>query len=225
MKKAKKDGLIKLALLVIPVLIAAIMVNALNRPTKLNTPEIANNALHSIVRLHDKSTGRFFCSGLVVSSTVIITAAHCVVGRPGDVATVSVQATKDSTIGVDATVLAYNERADLATLKGDFRVFSSRAIETDPTRINDIAFSNKKIVACGFAWGGDLVCSPVIARARCFFSICGQGFLYPGMSGGPVIDLETGKAIALNTAVSQDSVVLSPYVNIFDILKGLPDNE
>lgn len=221
MKKQVKRKLKIAGLVIIPIIAAATIILGC-----ASTPKSEKNSLHSIVRLHDKESGRFFCSGLVISPSVIITAAHCVQDRPNDVPTISVQATKASNIGVDATVLASNGRSDLAMLKGDFRIFSTRAIETDAVVINKLIDSyDTKLVACGFPWGGDLVCSPVKAPVRCFFSICASGYLYPGMSGGPVIDLKTGKAIALNTAVDHDGVILSPYINIFDILKQLPDTQ
>lgn len=180
--------------------------------------EFDSNSLSSIVRLHDANTGAFFCSGLVVSPTQIITAAHCVVGRSTQDPDISVQATKNSEIGVKASVVNWNSRADYAIIKGDFRIFKTLEVETNPEDINR-QFEDDTLIACGFPMGGKLSCSRVKGPEHCVFQFCAGGFLYPGMSGGPVINLRTGKAIALNTAVMDNGqIVLSPYVNIFDSL-------
>jgi hypothetical protein len=50
------------------------------------------------------------------------------------------------------------------------------------------------------------------------FLMGAQGFLFPGMSGGPVIDMYTGRVIALNSAVSEHMVLLAPIFGIMTIL-------
>lgn len=186
--------------------------------------QAGNNHLHSIVRLHDMETGRFFCSAVVISPTLAITAAHCLNGRPTDEPTIMVQATKDSTINVKATVAGYEGRSDQGLITGDFRIFRSRAVETRPDVLERIYMNpNAKIIACGFPYAGDLVCTRVLSIHHIFFQFGGLGFLYPGMSGGPVIDLDSGKVIGSNTAVDSSQIIVSPTADIFDNLQVKPD--
>lgn len=182
--------------------------------------------LHSIVMLYDSIDKRFFCSAVVVTPHLAFTAAHCVVGRPLDIPTILVQASKDSDVAVNATVVAYEQRSDMAIIKGDFRIFDIRGFETVPSAIEDMYLSGNKIISCGYPYGGNLACTPVTEVHRCLFQFCAQGYLFPGMSGGPIIDLSTGKVIGVNTAVQENGeIVLSPIVNIFDALNVSIDTQ
>jgi secreted trypsin-like serine protease len=53
------------------------------QPKKLKTEQLQEapkpTQLFAIVRLHDAETGRFFCSGSVISDKYVLTASHCVV--------------------------------------------------------------------------------------------------------------------------------------------------
>jgi hypothetical protein len=179
----------------------------------------------SIVRLHDVRAGRFFCSGAVISPTRILTAAHCVIeaGLFGTVSltdSVEIRAQDGKPINLKATVEAANPRQDLAILKGDFRGMDIRPIVTNASEINRI-FMNpaSKITMCGFPDAGPLRCSRIEKVDRTIFFFAGAGFLYPGMSGGPVIDMNTGAIIAVNQAVTQDGrAVVSPLIELYDQL-------
>ena len=47
----------------------------------------------------------------------------------------------------------------------------------------------------------------------------GTGNLYPGMSGGPVIDQTTGKIIGVNHAVDSENILVSDTIELFDNLE------
>ncbi len=174
----------------------------------------------SIVRLHNLA-GEFFCSGVVVGKTTIITAAHCVVEQEG---MIEIRDHANKRYGTYATVAGSNQRADYAILHGNFRRYPAMGTDTDPkTILAGILNDARQIIACGFPWSGDLFCTPVTHRQQFNFGFAGQGFLYPGMSGGPVIDEQTGKVIGVNSAVNGGFILVSPIIEIYKALDVKPE--
>lgn len=166
----------------------------------------------SIVRLHNLA-GEFFCSGVVVGKRTVITAAHCVANDPG---MIEIRDAHGKRSGTFVTVAGVSPRADYAILRGNVRRFAALQTEVTPIGIlKDITSNSRQIISCGFPWSGELFCAAVTNRVMFNFSIAGTGYLYPGMSGGPVIDLTTGKVIAVNTAVNGTVVILSPIIEIY----------
>lgn len=168
--------------------------------------------LWSIVRLHNLE-GRFFCSGFIVSDTKIVTAAHCISGEP-----VMVKNQKHKLLGI-AMPAKVNERGDQGVLKmlvGSLKERNKLPLEQNGAAIERSFNKSQSLVACGYPYGGELTCSRVEYTGHFQFFMEALGFLYPGMSGGPVIDLETGKAVGLNTAVTETHLILSPTVEILN---------
>lgn len=190
---------------------------------KLASEPSANPKRGSIIRLHT-SDGRFYCSGVIVGPKTLITANHCVDGAlPGEEVAEVRDATKQPT-GIVASFVAGNERADYAILTGDFSTFTIRAHTTKPSEIlNNIENNERELMACGYPYGGDLLCAPVINRRMYAFYVAGAGFLYPGMSGGPVVDVASGRVIAVNSAVTDQVVLLSPLIEIYAALQITPE--
>ncbi len=97
-------------------------------------------------------------------------------------------------------------------------------IDTDPrTALSGITSESRHLIACGFPWSGELFCSNFTHRHQFAFGIAGQGYLYPGMSGGPVIDTDTLQVIGVNSAVINGSILVSPIIEIFRALNIKPD--
>lgn len=162
----------------------------------------------------------FFCSGVIISETQAITAAHCVGELPENIVIIESVANENKKVLVaGAQVVALNHRADTALLRGDFKDFDK--FEMDPNPESDILINDYNLVTCGFPYGGNLVCYKFSSPYKMVDQIAGTGQLYAGMSGGPVIDLKSGKVLAVNHAVGQGFVVIAPLVNFFHSLRGL----
>lgn len=205
-----------LGLVVVSILILISQVRALRKAAlELSSTRVDT----SIVRLHDEK-GRFFCSGTVISNHRILTAAHCVVqdfGFYGTMVIAKVQIrTQDNKVVGYAVVEAANPRQDLAMLRGEFTALDKRQVMTNMNEISD-AFLKlpAKILACGYPDAGPLRCARISYLDRENFAFAGRGGLYPGMSGGPVFDLRSGKIIAVNTAVEGNHVILSPLIELY----------
>ena len=183
----------------------------------MKMPAPAKVPVGAIVRLHD-ANGNFFCSGVVVSKTRVITASHCVVsynlfGPPEVIDAINVMSPSLSA-PMPAKVLGFNIRADMAILEGDFHELPKMEYGSDPKFLLGRFAKSEKIIMCGFPYGGRLYCSELRRPSMYGFQFKGLGHLFPGMSGGPVIDMETGIVIAVNTAVNEDFAIVSPLIEI-----------
>ena len=173
-----------------------------------------------IVRLHEMGSGRFTCSGFVVGKTTLITAAHCI---PPELL-LEVRAADGKRTGIVAMAVGGNARADLAIMRGRFKRFAPLQYSYDPKVVlNNIESNSKKLLACGFPYGGKLLCTPVTNRHMYAFHIAANGYLYPGMSGGPVIDEATNTVIALNSAVTENVILIAPLIEIYSACDVKPE--
>ena len=180
-----------------------------------------------VIRLHDKN-GIFFCTAFVVSDVYAITAGHCL-NDDGSLSTkpikIFVQDDDSKAIFRDTSVVAkaaaINNRGDTGLLLGDFSKFRRLKIIYNANMLLQIVQINKQLggggifISIGFPYGDGGVGIQSQLDMPCGFSLCGRGILYPGMSGGPVMDPITKYVVGINSAVYDTTLIFSSLVSIF----------
>lgn len=180
------------------------------------------NRLGAIVRL--TTEGRTFCSGTVISSHLILTAAHCVSTESsfGTVTTsnnLNIRADDNVDRGVLAKVVYVHAQTDHAILLGDFSLFGTLPLVTDPVALTAIRNKTSPMfVSCGYPLGGNLYCTDAWYVAPIQFYWAVDGVMLPGMSGGPT--LYNGTVIATNFAVEGAIATVSPTYNVLESLRS-----
>lgn len=164
--------------------------------------------------------GKFFCSAVIISNREAVSAAHCFMGlTENEFIIESIPNEKNQVISAPSFVVGINPRADVALIYGDFTDFDNYQLETNPE--SDILVNNYELITCGFPYGGKLVCYKFTNPTKMVDVIAGIGQMYAGMSGGPVIDLKTGKILAVNHAIGQGIVLIAPLTNFYPGLKRI----
>lgn len=176
----------------------------------------------ALIRLHEDSSDeqdRFFCSAFVVSDKYAITAAHCLVDSKQKLKTTVIKvhpmpdATKTTLPYYGAEAVAINITSDLGLIRGDFKQFNKILVDPTPSGV----FKAKgPLVTCGFPYGDTDLCTPFQPQGPAYNFIFGGGFIYPGMSGGPVIDLSTLTVIGVNSAITNGAVIIAPLIGLFN---------
>lgn len=171
-----------------------------------------------IVRLHFASTGRFFCSGTVISATKVLTAGHCFAAAAGFMGIardkISVRSANGAVIDDAAEPLSAEQRSDQGLVIGNFAKAEQAIMITDSSR-NIELWGNSKLISCGFPFGGKLFCIPMKNQKQFNFGWSANSFLYPGMSGGPVFDSFTGAIVGINSAVREELSIFATTLEIF----------
>lgn len=180
---------------------------------KYGTPN--ENPIHNpIIQLH--RDGRGFCSAVVIDANYALTADHCLRGFMGmNSDPIQIHDELGKATGVEARAVGIAGRVDVGLIKGDFRRF--KFLRPDfygftPTN------APGEYRTCGFPGLQDrLTCTVFIPTHNSGFAIAGRGFLIPGMSGGPVIDLTNGVVIAVNSAATEGFVLVAPIMGVLGV--------
>lgn len=160
----------------------------------------------------------FVCSATIISNTYALTAAHCLIDyKTGEmIEKINIKPLGDNATLIEGIPVGVNQRADYALIKGNFKDFLKLRVDVSPYTFFES--NGNQVISCGYPWGDKPACYPVLAFGPCATSYCARTILYPGMSGGPVIDGNRGVVIAVNTAASMEYMVLSPLVGLFQTL-------
>lgn len=196
-----------------------------------------DNLFQSFVRIHEKSSksnpSGFVCTGTVISNRYIITAAHCLIDDDGmlrkTINIVGIKNTSNNPLTVTAIPAAINSRSDIGLVVGNFETFQKIKINTSITyTIENIGFKNiniyglqiqipPQIISCGFAWGEQTFACVKVQNIQPYGTqLGGVSFMYPGMSGGAVVDSISNVLFGVNTGVSGSYSIYSPLVGMFD---------
>lgn len=153
----------------------------------------------------------FTCSGVVISSSTILTASHCVRKLKE---TFEIRKADNVPTKVIGTAEASNWRADMAVIKGDFQGFT--ILDISDTEVTLSAFITPELykISCGYPYGGQFAC--IITNFLFFadFRVAMTGPLWPGMSGGSTIAMlgDRPLVIGLNVSVNGKFNLITPLI-------------
>lgn len=156
------------------------------------------------------------CSAFVIDATHALTAEHCVVtsGVFFDLPMPTINAfNDDDTVMKSGLVVTHarDPRIDLALLTGDFSDHLN--LTHDPRGIH--LDKEDQFIACGFPYvTKELVCSKIKPYENYGPMYKAQGYIVFGFSGGPVINITKGLVVGVNTALTDDFIVITPITGI-----------
>jgi hypothetical protein len=168
----------------------------------------------TVIRLHNIDD-RFFCTGAVIDGQYALTAAHCVTDSLGTMKTENIKI--HDAYGnyiTDALPIAIDKYLDVAFIKGAFEDFEVKEVDFAGKH----SFLGMHLLSCGFPAGQfDLYCTELIHVGNYYFQYNTIGGpIYHGMSGGPVIETVSGAIVGVNSAVDDNSVVISPLIGALE---------
>ena len=180
---------------------------------RINDPSLGTQS--PIVRLYQED-GMPLCSGVVISSNYILTAAHCLLTDTGKLSSGKITVkSSDKTISVEATAASAYPRTDVGLITGNFSQFKYAKVETQTLRVFN---SPGPFLSCGFPLGGEMFCNRIDGFSYSNFFLVSNGVLIPGMSGGPILSMVTGYVIGVNSAMVDSISVYGPTLELFTVL-------
>jgi serine protease Do len=177
---------------------------------------ISDRVLNSLVQINNGQRG-VGAGAIWQSDGLIITNAHVILGRRGQVAN-SLSVTLRNGRDYPARLIAYDAKRDLAALRID-------AAELSPIEIGDSNRLNAGdlVLAMGFPWGikGGTTSGVVIGSGAQLPElgdnqhewIAASLHLRPGHSGGPLVD-SRGRLVGINTLMNGPEVGVAIPVHV-----------
>lgn len=169
--------------------------------------------------------GKPFCTAFVIDANYALTAAHCISTTGGRLQSAPIQIflENDFDTKVLALAAAVNNRMDAGLIKGDFSNFFLLKPEFYEYTIISKFDPSDEFRTCGYPWGQKhLTCVPFFPRTNFGFAIAGQGFMLPGMSGGPLIHRQTGRVVGINIAMGDGWAFVSSTMGLLGAFKIEP---
>lgn len=180
----------------------AIQVDEANIGTGYMTqPSMYYPSFQPIIRL-ERNDG-VLCSGVVIDTQYALTAAHCAIGSWGLMykEPIDILDQFGSFTDTQAIVVAIDSNRDIALIKANFESFQNMPLLED-------SVIEGPLVSCGFAGGGNMYCTALQLVGGGFFKLLARGgAIFPGMSGGPVVDIASKSVIGVNSAIQKDGTV------------------
>lgn len=145
--------------------------------------------------------GHAHCSGVVISSNYVLTAGHCVAGYVGK--EMEINPGNAIKVAIKATGAGYDMRRDFGVILGDFSDFSIAKIDAESNGFLKLS-SPMAVAGIGFPGGQSkpTITHSMVPVTYFMFSVLTMGQAYPGMSGGPVLNIETGEVIGVFSATA-----------------------
>lgn len=197
-----------------------------NLPVFHQHQDLTKNTYSPLVRLEKKRKSKkddFFCSAVIISDDYAVTAAHCLmndstfspglISEPFNVRSIANEDGSESVVAAKAAAL--NNRADYGLITGDFKKFTKLLLMNSPMSIAQLS---PALYTCGFPWGASDVCYLTQPVGTYFGLLEMRGILFPGMSGGPVLDATADGVFAVNSAVGDGYIIVAPLVGLFETL-------
>ena len=161
--------------------------------------------------------GSFVCTGTIIDSSYVLTAAHCLVDDTGFMLKdISICLNKDFSDSCTKMVFgkpaAINSGTDNALILGDFSEFKTEKINIE----SDVFSKVKQMVAtCGFPYGMKGICySAEFNPQPLLYKVKTNGLLFPGMSGGPVRDISAKEVIGVNSSVGNGFITITTLIGL-----------
>lgn len=171
--------------------------------------------LRVMIQIPQLKTASTICTAFVISPQLAITAAHCL-GSPPEA---YILADQRKSHFQAFTPIRVNQSRDIAILQGDFSHYESLKL----SNLSGVEELGHTFTACGFPFGGHLVCTQVKTIGNYQHKIKLTGVILAGMSGGPVYDQESKMVFFMNDAVSDGFLIASPLINILSDLYLAPE--
>ena len=197
--------------------------------------ECGGNPINAVVKLEvEKATSRFDCpwanrtdngsgSGVVIGDGRILTCAHCV----ADASFIAVRKNNEDTL-YHATVSFIDHDADLALVQVEDSKFM---VDITPMEIGETPQVQDEVVAVGYPVGGDDISYTrgIVSRIEdiryehgwaCLLGVQVDAAINHGNSGGPVIDMKSGKIAGIAfQAKGQDEGEALGYIIPPDVIR------